>query len=220
MCAQFGIDNHFTLLAELYNVKPSMQLSQMSGGRYLPYSKAPVIMAGESEPLVMKLMNFSLVPSWSKTPKVKFATHNARLETIAEKPTWKKPFVSQRCLVPMTYFVEPIYEGPHAGYMVKFFEKAKDVMTAAGIWDQWMDKETGEVLESFSIITDEPPEFIERMGHDRCPVFLKKEAFKDWVDPNTKKATELKEILNSTRESLEFSVENDRAMRPGWEKRK
>ena len=93
-------------------------------------------------------------------------------------------------------------------------------MTAAGIWDQWVNKETGEVLESFSIITDEPPEFIEKMGHDRCPVFLKDEAFSDWVEPKTKKPDELKSILGEFRQKIDFAVTNDRPMRPGWEKRK
>lgn len=56
-------------------------------------------------------MRYSLVPNWSKEAKVKFATHNARLESIDEKPTWKTVFSEQHCLVPLTDFIEPILPG-------------------------------------------------------------------------------------------------------------
>lgn len=168
----------------------------------------------------LKTMNFSLVPSWSKTPKVKFATHNARLDTILEKPTWRGPFVKKHCLVPITEFVESITEigKPLAGNMVRFRERSGDLIVAAGIYDEWVNNETGEVLESFAILTTEPPPFVFDVGHDRCPVFIKKEHYKDWLH-YTGDGKGALELLSSAHREITFEVEIDRPLKPGWEKR-
>lgn len=54
-------------------------------------------------------------------------------------------------------------------------------MVAAGIYDEWINKETGEIIPSFAIVTSDPPPFISEVGHDRCPVFLPKDMQLEWV---------------------------------------
>lgn len=188
-------------------------------GRFLPYSKAPVAIS-EGNKKILKLMSFSLVPSWSKTPKVKFATHNARIETILEKPTWKKPFLSKHCLVPITEFVESITEvgKPLAGNMVRFHEKNNSLMVAAGIYDEWINKETGETLESFAILTDVPPKFVSEVGHDRCPIFINKGCYQEWLNYKGDGQGAI-DLLKSSRRKLDFEVAIDRPLKAGWEKR-
>lgn len=151
--------------------------------------------------------------------KVKFATHNARIESVAEKPTWKRPFESRRALIPITRFIEPIYTGSFAGNMVQFHDPKDSTLFAAGIWDEWTDKQSGEVLESFSIITGEPPAFVAKIGHDRCPLFLKRDIADEWLEPTKKSAESLIKLLRGNIAKLELEVEVDRPMRPGWEKR-
>ncbi len=165
-------------------------------------------------------MSFSLVPSWSKERKVKFATHNARMETILEKPTWKKPFLQQRALIPISYFVEPIYENELAGNLVQFHAIDHSHLFAAGIYDEWVDKSTGEILQSFAIVTTEPPADVARIGHDRCPVFIDPTGFEAWLDPLFSDGPALIELLKSHQQKLRFQGLIDRPMRPGWEKRK
>jgi len=183
-----------------------------------PHRPAPVIVA-QDQNHTLKTMKFSLTPRWSKEAKPKFATHNARIETISEKPTWKEAFQKRHCLVPMTHFIEPIYEGEHAGYMVAFHRSDEGWLMAAGIWEEWVDKKSGEVTESFSIITGEPPRFIAKMGHDRCPIFLEGCAQKDWLRLNDSPKAMI-DFLNQKRSEQSFNVENFRPMKPGWEKRK
>jgi putative SOS response-associated peptidase YedK len=218
MCAQFIIKANVQKMARKYG----MLIPEESGEfteRILPYRLAPVVVANQSD-WEIKEMHFSLVPAWSKEPRVKFPTHNARIETIDTKPTWKKPFESQRCLVPMTDFIEPIYEGEHAGFMVGFHNKSGDVMFAAGIWDQWVNKETGEVFDSFAIITGDPIPFVAEMKHDRTPIYLAQKAWKSWLEPVKKNPVELKKLICSNVEPVELEVFHDRAMKPGWQKRK
>lgn len=187
--------------------------------RIVPYRMAPVLIQTEQE-YAFREMSFSLVPSWSKERKVKFATHNARLETVLEKPTWKRPFLSQRALIPISYFVEPIYEHELAGNMVQFSAKDSRYLYAAAIYDEWLDKQTGEILQSFSILTSEPPEFIFKTGHDRCPVFLKASGFEEWLVHGKQEPEGLMQTLSYHRDQIDFTVQIDRPLRPGWEKRR
>lgn len=216
MCATFLVNYSNKEIAELYEILfPDSFLIQK---RVLPYTPAPVVYFDPENKKQLTEMSFSLVPSWSKEAKVKFATHNARIETIAEKPTWKNSFKSKRCLVPLNQFIEPIYTGEFAGNMVRFGQENK-VLTAAGLYDEWVNRNTGEVLQSFSIVTQEPTEFIAKIGHDRSPIFLNSDAFEYWLNPKNQNYQELLKLLKNQKQPDEFKVEIDRPLKKGWEKR-
>lgn len=188
------------------------------GTRILPHQIAPVLIENQQH-LHLVPMSFSLIPSWSKTPRVKFATHNARVETLIEKPTWRTVLKTRHCAVPMTGFVEPIYENQFAGNMVQF-QKVKDsLLVAAGLWDSWVDRETGEVKDSFTIITGPPPEFVAKIGHDRCPIFLKADQVKNWTHIHSSEKKDWISFLNTSNWQGDFQVSVDRPMKPGWQKR-
>jgi putative SOS response-associated peptidase YedK len=53
-------------------------------------------------------------------------------------------------------------------------------LTAAGLWDEWKDRATGEQLESCPMIITEPNEFVAEV-HDRMPVLLTEEQFASWL---------------------------------------
>jgi putative SOS response-associated peptidase YedK len=217
MCAQFLIKTTLKNIEAFFDLEIQSDVKDIDE-RVVPYRPGYVIVEREGS-LYLQEMQFSLVPSWSKEPKVKFATHNARIETIAEKPTWKGPLQNRRALVPITRFIEPIYTGKYAGNMVQFHEPEDSVLYAAAIWDSWTNKETGEVIESFSIITGEPPKFIADIGHDRCPVFVTKDIADQWLEPVKKPADELIKLLNENSARLHLTVDIDRPLKSGWEKR-
>ena len=187
--------------------------------RVLPYVPAPVVVSLDQRRQFQK-MNYSLVPSWSKDARVKFATHNARIETLSEKPTWKGPLRSQHCLVPITGFIESVYGKEFAGHLIEIADSEHPVLTAAGLWDCWTDPATGKTSHSFAIITEPPPPFIENVGHDRCPIFLKKEAFAAWLDPNPQDSARVIDFLKNNKKEINFKVKIDRPLKAGWEKRK
>lgn len=221
MCAQYLLTSWAAELAEKYNISIPVGTSPEHevSFRSLPYSAAIVIVNQGGERQFQK-MNFSLVPSWSTEAKVKFATHNARIETVLEKPSWRQSFLSRRCLVPLTEFVESIYENKYAGNMVKFSDINNRILTAAGIWDSWADPKTQKITQSFAILTQEPPDYIWQAGHDRCPIFLKDEAFDTWLDPNLKEGPQLLNFLKQNTDPIDFKTEIDRPLKPGWQKRR
>jgi len=212
MCAQYLIKKNIKNLQEVFQLTFDIDDSDFPR-RVLPYTTAPVITPDHK----VKAMNFSLIPIWSKERKVKFATHNARLDTVAIKPTWKRPFTQNHCIVPISSFVEPIYTGKHAGHMVAF--DSNEPLLAVGITDTWTDRQTGEHIESFSIVTDDPSDYVAKIGHDRQPVFLNSKNAEFWLNPPTNDTEDLIQFLKENAIVPTLSIEIDRPMAKGWEKR-
>lgn len=197
--------------------------------RVLPGVEAPVARLEDGKAM-LKTLRFGLIPSWSKEPKVKFATHNARLTTfderagreipIFEKPTWRGAFRSRHCVVPVSRFIEPIYTGERAGHMVAFLPEEAEFLWAAGIWEKWFSAQTGEVIESFAILTDAPLPFVEKTGHDRSPVFLRESDVEKWLSSEGAEPRALLQEISTLRSTPKLRAEVDRPLSRGWEKRK
>lgn len=216
MCSQYTLKTKGLELKRIGYFDESDDLE--INDRYLPYRFAPIVVRRDGKSVVEK-MNFSLVPNWSKEPKVKFATHNARIETILEKPTWKNPFKKNHCLVPISTFYEPSYEGPLAGNILGFSDSEEKLLLAAGIYDSWLNKETGQVLESFSILTTEPTPQIINHGHDRSPIFLNHDNAMVWLEMD-ENPNEQREFLLAAHQVNIFKIVVDRPMKSGWDQRK
>ena len=227
MCAQYTIKIKSKTLSEMFRAKLETEMDT-ENRRVMPYQTAPVVLERNGK-RVMREFQFSLVPSWSKEKRVKFATHNARLLSfdekakkvvpIYEKPTWRGPFVTRHCLVPMSDFIEPIYSGDFAGNMVRFEPSSHALLVAAGLWEEWTSKETGEVVDSFTVITHDPVPFVEKIGHDRSPVFLSEADADTWLNPPTKDPKELVKFLMDRQLNPPLVVDKERALKAGWEKR-
>ena len=219
MCSQYEVqldtDQLKTELPELV-----LTGSMKSVERLLPSKMAPVIVLQDQQLRLVK-MKFSLVPSWSKEPKVKFATHNARIESVHEKPTWKKPFLQQHCVVPLTGFFESVYEGPHQGHIIEFKQTSENYMYAAGIFDHWhADPDSTKHFFSYSILTEEPTKFILENGHDRTPIFLNPKNVKDWCSLQSNSFDEVKNKLTPWIQRPNLKTLIERPLKAGWEKRR
>jgi putative SOS response-associated peptidase YedK len=83
------------------------------------------------------------------------ATFNARAETVAEKPFFRDAFRRTRCLIPASGYYE--WQDTATGKQPWYFTRADgEPMTFAGLWDEWKDKATGEVLKSCTMLITEP----------------------------------------------------------------
>ena len=121
--------------------------------------------------------HWGLVPSWAasaeKARELAAMGLNARSETVAEKPLFRGAWKRQACLVPMTGFFEWKQEGkrklPHFIYA-----SDQSLLLAAGITDVWADPETGEHVQTFSILTTEANALMAEIHNvkKRMPVFL------------------------------------------------
>ena len=117
-------------------------------------------------------MRWGLLPSWWPKPlkELKAATFNARAETAAEKPFFRDAFRRTRCLIPASGYYE--WQNTATGKQPWYFTRADgEPTTFAGLWDEWKDKATGEVLKSCTMLITEPNDFVAEV-HDRMPVVL------------------------------------------------
>ena len=96
---------------------------------------------------------WNLIPWFAKAPKQKYTTCNARSEELAGKPTFKLPWArGQRCVVPAATFFEPNWEtGQHVPW--RFRRTDGEHWGLAGLWNTWTDKSTGEIHESYTLLT-------------------------------------------------------------------
>ena len=153
------------------------------------FPDCPVI---TSDPKIQSY-KWGLIPFWVKDEKqadeIKRMTLNARADTIFQKPSFREPIRSKRCLVPSTGYFEWRHEN---GKKIPYYIYVKDepIFSMAGVYDSWMDKATGEVTSTFSILTTEAnplTDYIHNTKH-RMPAILSKADEERWLDPKLGKS--------------------------------
>lgn len=96
---------------------------------------------------------WGLIPHFSKTPKLKYSTNNARAEELTEKASYRDPWKQgQRCIIPAVSFYEPCWESGKNVWW-RFQRADSNPWSLAGLWNTWVDKTTGEVFESYTMLT-------------------------------------------------------------------
>lgn len=137
--------------------------------------------------------HWGLLPSWAKDRKLAYQTFNARVETAAEKPSFRAAFRQRRCLIPADAFYEwktvPGGKQPFA-----FRRRDGQPMTFAGVWEHWIDPVSGERLESATILVRQASAPVAAV-HDRMPVILDAARWSDWLDPGHQDKTALTALL-------------------------
>jgi putative SOS response-associated peptidase YedK len=134
-----------------------------------PTTALPVVRSaknGEGRELV--LMQWGLIPWFSKDGKPSYSTINARAEGIQTAASYREPFKTRRCIVPASGYFEWI--GPKNDRQPHYFTRADgQPMALAGLWDRWRSKDKSETKETFTIVTTEPSRFAAQF-HNRMPL--------------------------------------------------
>jgi putative SOS response-associated peptidase YedK len=115
------------------------------------------------------MMKWGLIPAWAEDHRLGYRLINARAETILDKPTYRKPFLTQRCIIPASGFYEWKEASEHKDPYY-FYDPGNDPLALAGIYDVWHSPQKETIL-SFSIITIGASDFM-RKYHDRMPLIL------------------------------------------------
>jgi putative SOS response-associated peptidase YedK len=138
-------------------------------------------------PSVIRLLKWGLIPSWTKDIDqaniIRYKTFNARSESIDKKPSFSSAFKSKRCIIPIKGF----FEWQHAGTEKipwYIYHYTNDILSVAGIYDDWIENNTGEVYSTFSLVTTEANELMADIHNSgkRMPVILKQAEEKLWID--------------------------------------
>jgi putative SOS response-associated peptidase YedK len=143
---------------------------------------------GREPPLrELRVMRWGLVPFWAKDPKIGSRMINARVETVADKPAFRRAFAKRRCLLPADGYYEwqsqpdaakqPVYISPRDGRPLAF----------AGLYELWRDRavasdDPDSWLWTATVITTAAPDEL-GVIHDRMPMIIDPDRWADWLDP-------------------------------------
>ena len=155
----------------------------------------------------LRTLRWGLVPSWAKDPGIGSRMINARVETVTEKPAYRRAAARRRCLVPADGYFEweqrPV-EGT-AGKTVKVPHFLHDAdggpLTFAGLYELWPDPakpddDPARWLWTLTVITTRAVDAAGRI-HDRSPLVLPEEFRSDWLDPDLTDLDLVRQVLDA-----------------------
>lgn len=154
------------------------------------FSHPSLVVYLDKSPFIPRLSIWGLIPSWVQSIEQKHKlwnnTLNARGETIFEKPSFKNSAESKRCIIPVDGFYEYHWKkGKSFPYYI--FRKDGEPMYLAGLYETGVDVETGEEINSFSIVTTKGNELMSNIHNNpklkgaRMPVILEPTQTEDWL---------------------------------------
>jgi len=143
----------------------------------------------------LRLLTWGLVPSWAKDPSIGNRMINARLETAAQKPAFRRAFARRRCLVPADGYYEwyTPQASPTGGRPRKqpFYIHRTDgrSLALAGLYEFWKPTDAdpddpASWLTTMTLLTTTAPDDTGRI-HDRAPLMIDREHWAAWLDPAT-----------------------------------
>ncbi|MCB9240953.1 MAG: SOS response-associated peptidase [Flavobacteriales bacterium] len=144
----------------------------------------------QHEPDLPILCRWGLIPNWVKDDetlqRIQNQTLNARGETIFEKSSFRHSARMKRCLIYVDGFFEH-HEFNGKKYPFHIARKDGEPMILGGLWSEWTDRDTGEVLKTCSIVTTEANPMMAQIHNNpklpepRMPVILPEEQADDWL---------------------------------------
>jgi putative SOS response-associated peptidase YedK len=185
-----------------FNVAPTKEVYAVLERRPRPSDGSE---GGEPPERQLRVLRWGLVPSWAKDPAIGNRMINARMETVAEKPAYRRAFASRRCLLPADGYFEwyPTEEKTKAGKPRKqpFFIRPKDggVLAMAGLYEIWKDPTRGDDdPERFrwtcTVLTTQAEDTLGRI-HDRMPMMVEPERWANWLATDVSDSDDLLSLL-------------------------
>lgn len=191
MCGRFSLGASATTLVTQFDLASLPAWSPR-------YNIAPtqevlaVLKTCESSSRRPRLLRWGLVPPWADDPRIGNRLINARAETVATKPAFRRAFRECRCLILANGF----YEWQRQGRRKQpFCIRMRDgrPFAFAGLWEHW-DAPDGSPVESCTIITTTPNDLIGQI-HNRMPVILAPEDYDLWLEPAVQEVQRIQSLL-------------------------
>jgi putative SOS response-associated peptidase YedK len=151
-----------------------------------PMSMVPVVHNTKDGERVAELMRWGLLPHWAKDEKLAAKLNNARIEGIAEKPSFRQAVRRRRCLLPASGFYEwqatptgkqPWYISPRNA------DGHEPLFAFAGLFEAWRAapaSDDADWLLTCCIITTEANALMAPI-HERMPVIIAREHWDAWL---------------------------------------
>ena len=150
----------------------------------------------------LRVVRWGLVPFWAKDVSIGSRMINARAETVATKPAFRRAFARHRCLIPADGYYEWMKTGgpEHPVKQPYFIHRADGgVLAFAGLYERWRDRDRPDDDEdawlwTATIITTRAADEVGQI-HDRMPMVIEPDRWADWLDPALTSTGDLHDLL-------------------------
>lgn len=145
----------------------------------------PVIV-GEKVKLKSCIKQWGLIPGWCKdeqqSMELRKLALNAKGETISEKPMFRNAFKNGRCLIPAAGFFE-WRDVNKKKYPYYIYPSNNSYFLFAGISESWLNKNTGEIVETYAIVTSPANRLLSKIHNTklRMPLILSESDGLSWI---------------------------------------
>ena len=184
MCGRFTINANSDEIIEVFDNDNSQLPAFQAKDNIPPGTNIPIIYQAANKRQLSSAY-WGLIPSWAKDKSFASHTFNARSETVAEKPSFRNAYKHRRCLIPATGYYEWAkvrVNGKVAGKQPYWLGRDdKKPFAFAGLYEHWTDTNSGEFVESCTVITRDAYSTINHIHH-RMPVILPADAYQAWLD--------------------------------------
>jgi putative SOS response-associated peptidase YedK len=148
----------------------------------------------------LRVVRWGLVPFWAKDVKIGSRMINARAETVAEKPAFRRAFAKRRCLLPADGYYEWQSQPGMAKQPMYITRVDGRSLAFAGLYELWRDPAVGRDdpdawLWTATVITTSAPDEL-GMIHDRMPMIIDPASWTDWLDPANNEVADLRALLS------------------------
>ena len=206
MCGRYSVVSKLKIIEKQFQADVSEILDRFTINPNVSPGDEALVITSEA-PEKVQLFRFGFTPHWAKK---KMYVINARCEGdhnkdndpkytgakgIISKPMFRKSIRSRRCLVIADAFVEGTTKEKLSKPYLVYKKGKKKLFAMAGIWDEWIDKESGEILRSFAILTTAPTPLMQQIPHHRSPLVLTEENQKRWIN-NDLELNQVTEMLS------------------------
>lgn len=199
MCGRFSLSAE---LSDILSLMEGLMLESAPAPRYNIAPTQPVSVILNRDGRKVTECRWGMIPFWAKEESIGAKMINARAETLVEKPVFKYPLSSRRCLILADGFYEWAFAGGKTRAKKPWFFKLKTgkPFAFAGLWENWKSPDGGTV-KSCAIITTSANSLI-RPIHTRMPVILEPADFDLWLRPERMAPESLLPLLDALPENL------------------
>ncbi|MGH3359253.1 MAG: SOS response-associated peptidase [Nocardioidaceae bacterium] len=213
MCGRYANSRSSADIAAEFEIKSEYAPSEVIADyNVAPTKEVPAVVARRprgdtsADPVrQLRILRWGLVPGWAKDPKIGNRMINARMETVAEKPSFRRAFAARRALLPADGYYEwyATDQRTAKGKPVKqpFFIRPRDggVLAMAGLYEIWRDPTRDDSdHDAFrwtcTVLTTTAEDDVGHI-HDRMPLLVEPERYAAWLDPESSDPDDLRGLL-------------------------
>lgn len=197
---RFGTEAEYLHALNEYQRKWNPQRGP-SGYHLAGFSHPELLIVTSLAPLKLENATWGMIPFWVRSEEQALSlwnqTINARGETLFEKPSFRKAAQDGRCLVVVNSFFEHHHQRKKTfPYRIKL--RSDEPMLLGGIYDTWVNRETGEERITVAIVTTTANDLMAtihnnpKMAGPRMPLILNEKEARQWLSVSSKEqVTEL-----------------------------